>query len=145
MTVDDYLEALAAEGHGEDEFGTLSRVGLWKLAAKVDMSDEVAEEFVERFYTPPSQRPVPVAPTASPPAQQPPAQQPPEQPEPSSSQLDTAAAPVQPAEVRVENERIAAENVARQTRIDEERAVAEGRLKSAKKGQLVSFAVDTKR
>jgi hypothetical protein len=45
----------------------------------------------------------------------------------------------------VENERIAAENVARQTRIDEERAVAEGRLKSAKKGQLVSFAVDTKR
>ena len=99
MTVDDYLEALAAEGHGEDEFGTLSRVGLWKLAAKVDMSDEVAEEFVERFYTPPSQRPVPVAPTASPPAQQPPAQQPPEQPEPSSSQLDTAAAPVQPAEV----------------------------------------------
>jgi len=44
-----------------------------------------------------------------------------------------------------EDARIAAEEAARQARIDEERAVAEGRLKRAKKGQLVSFGVDAAR
>ena len=42
----------------------------------------------------------------------------------------------------IEDARIEVENLARQARIDEEKAIAEGRLKSAKKGQLVSFGMD---